>query len=345
MNKIYKLFDKKFIKELFSKKVLPLYPEFERIKSVKIVPHKKGIWGKHYYHVVIEFKTVFVTTSGKLKVLPIFCSAHDKEPRQNVHAVLKFLWDNSFSKGYLSIPHPLFYSATFNGAFYRGVKGHTLYHYIKEDDRERVEEILPKVAAWFAKLHKLKTIGAKNFNKKNSRIKTVVPGLDNILMRISKQYPKYLYIYEQAYDFFIKKENKYLNNPKNKHCLVHGDAHPQNVIRMGKKKIGVIDFADLSLSDPARDIGSFLQQLNYMTMRKIGDRQYAQKLRKIFLESYIKNAKIKMSKELSERIEMYHNWTSLRTATHLLLQENPRPDRAAELIKEVKRKLKITKKK
>ncbi|MDA3839630.1 MAG: aminoglycoside phosphotransferase family protein [Patescibacteria group bacterium] len=344
MNKIYQLFDEKFVKELFTKKVLPLYPEFDKIKSIKIIPHKKGIWGKYYYHVVIEFKTVFITKEGKIKELPIFCSAHDSEPRKNVHAVLKYLWENSFSKGHLSIPHPLFYSNEFRATFYRGVKGHTLYYYIKEDDRKNVEEILPKVASWFAKLHNLNTEGARNFNKNNSRIKTVVPGEKKLFEKIFYQYPKYLYIYEKAYAIFIKKENKYLNNPNNKHCLVHGDAHPENIIKMGKKKIGVIDFADMSLSDPARDIGSFLQQLFYMSKRKTNDRRYGNKLKKIFLDAYLKNAKIKMTESLEERIEMYYNWTSLRTATHLLLMDHPQPQRADMLIKEVKRKLKITKK-
>lgn len=344
MNKIYQLFDKKFVKELFIKKILPLYPEFDKIKSIKIIPHKKGIWGKDYYHVVIEFKTIFILKNGKTKELPIFCAAHDSEPRKNVYTVLKFLWEHSFSKGHLSIPHPLFYSNEFRATFYRGVKGHNLYYYIKEDDRKNVEEILPKVAAWFAKLHNLNTTGARNFNKNNSRIKTVIPGDKKIFEKIKTEYPKYLYIYEKAYASFIKKENKYLNNPNNKHCLIHGDAHPENIIKMGKKKIGVIDFADMSLADPARDIGSFMQQLFYMTKRKTDDRRYANKLKKIFLDSYLKNAKIKMTDSFAQRIEMYYNWTSMRTATHLLLMEPPRPERADKLIKEVKRKLKITKK-
>ena len=114
MNKIHKLFDEKFVKNLFNKKVLPLYPEFEKIKSIKIKSHKKGIWEKKYYHVVLEFKTTFVTKEGKLKKLPIFCSAHHEEPRKNVHTVLKYLWDNSFSKGHLTVPHPLFYSTYFS---------------------------------------------------------------------------------------------------------------------------------------------------------------------------------------------------------------------------------------
>ncbi len=344
MNKILKLFDTKVVIELFEKNVLPLYPEFEKIKSIKINTYKKGIWGKKYYHVVLEFDTVFITKDGKRKKLPIFCSAHHSEPRENVHDVLNFLWEKSFSKGHLTVPHPLFYSKYYKAVFYRGLSGHTLYHYIKRNDREKINEMLPKVAAWFVKLHSLDTWGARNFNRQNSRIKTVLPGSKNILHRLSYQYPKYIYIYEAAYDYFIKSENKYLNNKKNKKCLIHGDAHPDNVIKIGKRKVGAIDFADMSISDPARDIGSFLQQLDYMGKRKIGDKVYVNKMKKTFLNSYLKTAKIKMSDSLKKRIEMYYNWTTLRTATHHLLHDQPKPERANILIKEVKRKLKITKK-
>ncbi len=342
MNKIYQLFDEKFVINLFKEKVLPLYSEFEKIKGIKIISHKKGIWEKKYYHVVIEFRTSFITKEGKIKKLPIFCSAHHNEPRKNVYTVLKYLWDNGFSKGHLTVPHPLFYSNYFRGTFYRGVKGNNFYHYIREGDKKNIEEILPKIAAWFAKLHNLPTDTAKNFNKQNSRIKTVVPGTKNILSRIAYHYPEYLYIYEKAYKFFIDNENAYLGNAENKHRLVHGDAHPENIIKMGKKKIGVIDFADLCLADPARDIGSFLQQLDFMGMRKMDNRRYINKIKKLFLNSYLKNAKINLSKDFEERIELYYNWTTLRTATHFLLRDPAEPERALPLIKEVKRKLKIT---
>lgn len=344
MNKIHLLLDGDYVKKLFQKKVLPFYPEFAKIKNIKIKSHKKGIWGKNHYHVVLEFKTTFITREGKEKKLPIFCSAHDSEPRKNVYVVLKYLWDNSFSSGLLTVPHPLFYSNYFRASFYRGVKGDNFYHYIRENEREKIDEILPKIAAWFAKLHRTSTAGAKNFNKKNSRIKTALPGVKNILERVEYHYPEYFYIYKKAYKIFIEEENSYLDDPKNKLCLVHGDAHPENIIKMGKKKIGVIDFADLCLSDPARDVGTFLQQMDYMGMRKIDDRRYVNKLKKIFLDCYLKNAKIKLTDNFQKRIDLYYNWTSLRTATFFLLRDNAEPERAWPLIKEVKRNLKITKK-
>ncbi|PLX22077.1 hypothetical protein C0584_00945 [Candidatus Parcubacteria bacterium] len=344
MNKISPLFDKKFVEPFFKEKIAPFYPEFSTIKKIKIIAHKKGVWGKKHYHVVLEYKTSFVKKEdGKTKTISIFCAAHDSEPRKNVHTVLKYLWKNSFSEGELLVPKPLFYSAKFRGTFYQGLEGSHLYSYIRKKDKKMVEEIIPQAAAWFAKLHSLPIKKAKNFNQENSRIKTVVPGVKNTYEIIKDRYPKYLYIYKKAYGHFIKKEESFL---KRKNCdisLVHGDAHPENVIKISKKKIGVIDFADLCLSDPARDLGTFLQQLDYMAMRKIADRKYVNKIKKLFLDSYFKNANIEYTEGLQERIQMYYNWTLLRTATYFLLRVPSEPKRALVLLKQIKRRLNIKK--
>lgn len=339
-NKILQFFDEKFITKLLKERVLPQYPAFASVKKVKIIPHKKLVW-ESTYHVVLEFKTTFLTSRGKKKILSIFSTAHSTEPRKNVYYGLKFLWKNNFSKGFLTIPHALFYSNFYKATFYRGVNGHNLYYFIGAKNFQAIEEILPKTAAWFAKLHSLSTAGAKNFNKKNSRVKTVVPGVENILKKISDKYPQYQELSKKIYEIIIKEEEKFFSST-GRRWLTHGDAHPENVIKMGKKKIAIIDFTDLCLADFARDIGSFLQQLEYMCDKKIGDPEYSLKAKKIFLDNYFRNAKIKMSDYLEERINNYYNWTMMRTATSLLLQHNPRPDHAEPLIKQICENLNIT---
>jgi hypothetical protein len=49
---------------------------------------------------------------------------------------------------------------------------------------------------------------------------------------------------------------------------------------MSDKKIAVIDFTDICLSDFARDLGTFIQQLEFMANRKIGDHEYTEKIKK-----------------------------------------------------------------
>lgn len=338
-NIILKLLDEQYVLNLLKEKVLPLYPDFIDIKKTKIIPRKKHIWD-HTYHVVIEFETIFLTKRKKEKKLSIYIAAHSNEPRKNVYDGLNFLWKHNFNKGYLTIPHPLFYSDKFKGTFYRGVDGHHLYYYIRKKDYKNIEDIVIKTAAWFAKLHKLTTKDAKNFNEENSRIKTAIPGAGHILNKIHDKYPEHYKACKNAYSEVIRQEEDFLSSTE-KRWLVHGDAHPENIIKINDKKIAAIDFSDLCLSDFARDIGSFLQQIEYMCDRKINDEKFSEKIKNIFLESYLKNAKIELNKDLQKRINTYYNWTALRTATFFLIKDKPEPDRAKYLLDTISKNIKI----
>lgn len=337
MKKIEKLFDKKFVLDYLREKVLPLYPDFTEIKSIEIHAYKKHIWDEAY-HVVVGYDVEVVGEDKETEVLPIFCSAHSDEPRKNVYDVLKFLWEHGFGQGNLSIPHPLFFSAEFNGTFYRGAEGKNLYRYIRVSNFEETENIIPKAAFWFAKLHQIPTADAKNFNEINSRIRTVMPGVDHIIDRIKEKHPEHLDFYKKVYKVFLETEENFLASTK-KRWLVHGDAHPENVIRMSKEKIAVIDFTDLCLSDFARDLGAFTQQLEFMCKRKIEDKNYAKKVSKLFLDSYFSESQEKLTSELQARIDNYYNWTTIRTATHFLIKHDPEPERAIALIEEVKTRM------
>ncbi|MFH1522971.1 MAG: phosphotransferase [Patescibacteria group bacterium] len=339
MNKILKLFDEQYVIKLFKKEVLPRYPDFSDIKKIQITPIKKYIWAETY-HVVIKFETSFLTKDGKKKKLPLYCSGHSDEPRKNVYNGLKYLWDNGFSKGYLTIPHPLFYSSYFKAVFYRGVKGHNLYYYIGRNNYSEIKAITIKAASWFAKLHTSPTIKAKNFNKENSRIATVIPNHKIVLKSVKRRYEKYYNIYEKAFEILIGREEEFLNSTK-KRWLIHGDAHPENIIRMSKNKLAVIDFTDLCLADFARDLGTFFQQFEYMSSRKGIRKDYIVKMKALFLKNYLKESKKNKDSDLRERIDTYYNWTVLRTATFFLLKDNARPDRADELLKILKSNLKL----
>jgi thiamine kinase-like enzyme len=339
MNKIEKLLEEDYVLKLFKERILPQYKYFSGIKKIEINCPKKNIW-RETYHVVFEYITYFFDQKGKEHIVPIYCSAHSDEPRKNVFVSLKYLWNNGFNSNRLSIPRPLFYSNRFKGTFYRGVEGKNLYYYIRHNNREEIEKIVPMAAEWFSKLHKLSIKTAINFNKNNSRIKTVVPGKNHLFESIERRYPEHFNFYLKVYDFFIKNEEDFLRSTQ-KRWLIHGDAHPENIIRVNEKKIGVIDFTDLSLSDFARDLGTFIQQVEFMIMRKISDRDYADKIKNIFLEEYLKNAKIELDEKLKERIDNYYFWTATRTASFFLLKDNEEPGRGKELIEQIKTNLKI----
>jgi aminoglycoside phosphotransferase len=339
MNKILHLFDQQYVLDLFNKEVLPLYPGFKEIQQIKIKPVKKNIW-ETTYHVVIEFLTVFLNANGEIVELPIYCSAHSNEPRKSSFAALSFLWQQGFNRSNLTVPRPLFFSDYFNGYFYRGVQGQNLYYYIRQQDHREIENIIPKAAAWFVKLHALPADQAKNFNEINSRVQTVIPGFEFILKKIQNDFPQYYQTYKKAFDFIGRKEKKFLSQDGNLR-LIHGDAHPENVIKMSANTIAVIDFTDICLADFARDLGTFIQQLEFMAARKIEEREYLKKNRDLFLENYLTTAKIKLDDSLRQRINYYYSWTSLRTATFFLLKEPAEPARARGLLEKVIADLKI----
>lgn len=317
MNKIDELFDAEYVRKLLSRKILSLYPSFKRIEKVKVIPHKKHVWD-NTYHVVVEFLIYFESADKKLHKLSIFCSAHSNENRKNVYDSLKFLWESGFGDEHFSIPRPLFYSAYFNGTFYRGVDGHNLHYYISSQNHEEIEKIVPQAAKWFAKLHNLKNVSGFNYNSENGRIRTVIPGIDAILQEIKKKYPHYLNFYERAYDIFITNEEKFLNSA-DRLWLIHGDAHPENIIKMNDIKTAIIDFTDMSLADYTRDLGCFLQQFEYMGVQKKKlDPEYVAKIKQLFLDTYFANSSEALTSEVKERINNYYNWTMMRTITYLL---------------------------
>lgn len=339
MNRILNLFDKTYILALFNREILPLYPGFKAIKQIKIKPVKKNIW-QTTYHVVIEFLTSFLTHGGKIIELPIYCTAHSEEPRKNSFDALLFLWQLGFDQGNLVIPRPLFFSNYFNGYFYRGVRGQTLYYYLGKKEYAVIEDVVKKTAAWFAKLHSMPTLGVKNFNPENSRIEAAVPGLDKILKKINQAYPSHYEPCKQVYEIINQKEKKYFAD-NNRLYLIHGDAHAKNIIKMSEDKIAVIDFTDMCLADFTRDLGSFLQQLDFMGSEKIKNSIYVEKIKKIFFENYLLHSKITIDDLAKERINNYYNWTALRTATFFMLREKPDPARANKLLVKVYKNLRI----
>jgi len=340
MNKILSLFDENYVRELFTEKVLPLYPNFSGIEKIEIKPYKKMVWNTTY-HVVISYYVYFTRPDRNSKKIFIVCSAHSEEPRDNVFRALEFLWKHNFNQEYIHIPRPLFYSEYFRGIFYRGIKGETLLHYIKNAQHQEVEKLLPLAAEAFVRLHQLPAGTATNFNPINSRIRTVIPGVNNILREMSLRYQgKFDRDLIKIYDYLIAQEDYFFK----KHLslnLIHGDAHTENIIKIGEGRIGLIDFTDFCLGDFARDLGTFLQQLEYKVIIKLNDKELAEKFKKIFLDSYLEIAGIKHSAQLEKRIRLYYNWTAIRTVVFLFLKHDSDPQRGEALLNKVKKDLNI----
>lgn len=338
MNKILSLFDEEYVLKYFKDKLLPLYPSFCDIKQIEIEPYKRMVW-ETTYHVVIGFGVHFLSLSGAEKKINIVCVAHSNEPRENVYDALNYLWKNKLPNSNIKLPRPLFFSEEYNGTFYRALNGPNFLHYIKAGDRLALEKIIVEIASLFARLHSLAAGTEANFNPINSRIKTVIPGVKNIMAEMSARYNgRYVGDLEKIYGHFIAREEEYFSSGAPL-CLIHGDAHPENIIKTGNDSIGLIDFTDFCLGDFARDLGAFRQQIEYKIMNKIGSQEYANKIKDLFLDSYLAAAGIALDKPLQERIDLYYNWTAIRTAIFWFLKFGHDESKGASLLKEVKNNL------
>lgn len=338
MNKIKKLFDENFVRELFTQEILPHYPAFSAVSRVEIRPYKNLVW-ETTYHVVIGFTTYFLKSTGEEIKIPIFCSAHSEEPRENIYRALQYLRAVGFPTDFIDIPDPLFYSEYFRGTFYRGLKGENLLYYIKKKDFATVTKIVAATAKLFARLHVMPVEPRANFNPVNSRIKTVIPGVQRTLQEMSARYDgRYQDDLRNIYNYLIRQEEKYFA-AGGQAALIHGDAHPENILVTSPERLGLIDFADMCLGDPARDLGSFLQQLEYKITVKADEPVVADNLKKLFLDTYSIATGQKLNSDLRERIDLYYHWTAVRTAVYLFLKFGHDEKRAASLLEKVKSNL------
>ncbi|MFA5131516.1 MAG: phosphotransferase [Patescibacteria group bacterium] len=340
MNKIWQLFDEAFVLDYFRRKLLPLYPAFKEIKRVEIKPYKKLIW-ETTYHVVIGFNVYFLAKGKKEIKIPIICSAHSDEARENVFIGLNYLWEKKINRSGIDLPRPLFFSHHFNGTFYRALNGENLLHYIINKDRASIEKITRESAELFARLHALSVGPEANFNPLNARIQTVIPGTAMIFSEMRARYHgKYTPTLEAIYDILAKREAVFFASGAPLK-LIHGDAHPENIIKTGEDRIGLIDFTDLCLSDFARDLGAFIQQVEYKINMKVSDSLFADKIKNIFLETYLDAAGLELDASLRARIDLYYNWTAIRTSTYWFLKAGHNEERGEALLNMVKNNLKI----
>jgi aminoglycoside phosphotransferase (APT) family kinase protein len=183
------------------------------------------------------------------------CSAHSNEPRAVVFKVLSFLWQSDFANKEVVLPRPLFYSREFNGTFYRAIEGRNLLNFIKDNDRERTKIMVTRAADLLARLHAVKLPDDISiFSDDNRLLRSVVPGRDVIVKEIGERFQgEYVDDIAAFYERFIIQEESFLANTKER-WLIHGDAHPENIIAVGEHKIGMIDFTDFCPADFARDL-------------------------------------------------------------------------------------------
>lgn len=325
-HKMAKLVDKDFVIELLNKKLSKFYDDFVEIKDLQLDPYKRHL-GVTSAVFVVEYKIKYLSNDKKTKEIDVFVSAHSDGSRRGAYKKTKALYDHGFDRGQFRVTKPLFFLPAQKAFFYVSSPGRSFFNFFTQDTSANFKPAMKLITAWVKKLHDLE-IDKIDFDWPTFHIVDMVPAPKKFIKDFKNDNPKLGKIVEElviSMDQMEKQARKSM--PKQ---LVYGDYHPENVIMASLKarEIEMIDFTDIAIGDPMMDIGTFIQQFdfmghNFVSRKKIND------YKNYFVESYFDKKFKDIDIEYINRINLYQAWTALRSAIFLFYMkdvENPVDD-------------------
>ncbi len=309
------LLNQEYIIELFDRNFKKIYPNYIGIEKLQIHTIKKHLDDK-FEHIVSSYSFLIIRSINNEKKylrLNIYCSAHSDGSRKKVMDIIKFITPFNISD-----QKALFYDNKTQSMFYEGVRGQNLYYYIQH--QVDVKKYIKEVAIKLANLHELKIDKKIKITKFKSNLWSLDPS--NVLnsnktleLKTSKNEIIKLLKY-------IKIEFKRLKIESHQNCFIHGDFHPENIIiQEDTKDINIIDFTDVRISDFTQDLGSFMQQFRFMSLRFYPGRK-VEYYQTIFLRNYFKTRNISINQDIKNRMLFFQAWLSLRSAVFFLHSNN-----------------------
>lgn len=335
MFKIGDILDIKKVETLINERLLAVNSALSQVIVHEARAVKKN-FHNDYYNLVAAYQ-VSALEAGIKKDLVIYCSAHSNESRRQTMANLQLLWQKKIPNNQFQANYPLFYEPGCNALFYIGLPGRNLYQYLHEGDQSAIDDNLQATAKWLARLHQT-TLGMTDWpNGRQQRIVDVTPGQERAMERIKQVCPEY---YERFARLYNRLEQRELSHwpEASQLAMIHGDLHPENII-VNQQGAAIIDWADASLGDPARDLGSFIQQLLFMGRRIVGDEAYWRHYQEVFLQAYYQSTGLTPTVDWQRRLDTYYYFTAFRTAIYFVTKSGPEPERADGLLNEVEANL------
>ncbi len=329
-NKISKLADIDFIKQVFTKNLSRHYPNFKEVKNLSLYTHKRHL-GRTSVVFVVEYKVDYINRRGEDRRLYIFASAHSDGSRWGAYQKNLALYKNGFSSGPFRVTRPLFFLEEQQAFFYQSSPGKSLFRWFVKNSEADLRPILSLAAGWIKKLHSLDS-SLGNINWPVFKIANMVPAPADFVAdfiasdaargETVKQIVDQLQSYEKS---FAEQFGK---------TLVYGDYHPENVVIRGldTDNIEMIDFTDVACGDPMIDVGTFLEQLDFM-MHRFLPREKINEYEIFFVESYFGKQFAEIDQTFINRINLYQAWTALRIAVFLFYAHSAHID---DMLKEIK---------
>lgn len=315
---ITRLVDRKFIRHILCERLPKYYPDYKKLESFKLDPYKRHVSPRNVVFVV-EFKIKYQGKDGHSHNLDIFCSAHSDGSRKDAYKNCKLLYENGFDKGNFRVTKPLFYLAKQKAFFYEGSPGRSFLNFFTQQPDTSLKHTFKLIVNWIKKIHQFDT--NINFNWSTFRISKMVPPPKRFIpdfyednIEYGKKVENYLTRMRELKDKFSKNFEP---------AVIYGDYHPENVIikDLKTKEIEMIDFTDLALGDPMVDLGTFLQQFDFMGHNYL-DRKKINQYKEYLLEQYFGKDFDKIDIDYINRINLYQSWTALRSAILIFYQQN-----------------------
>ncbi len=332
INKMARLIDVDFVTEILNKKLPKAYADFVRIKEIKIRPFKKHA-GASSAVFVAEYDLLYVDLQGKEKHLVVFSSAHSDYSRKGSFKKTSFLYEHGFNQGKYRVTRPLFYLNDQRAFFYQASIGKNFFSFLREDEEANFESVFTLVAGWIKQLHSF-DIEKNKVDWEDFRISDMNPAPKKFIKDFLEEDKILGRIIDALVEKMVGMEE--VNAKKNKKTMIYGDNHPENVIieSLSAEHLEMIDFTDLALGDPMADIGTFLQQFDFMS-HTFMPRERINKYKLYFLEAYFGKKMEDIEVDYINRINLYQSWTALRTTVFVFYMHDEDDD-ILDLLEEAK---------
>lgn len=312
-----KLLDEKYMKEFFASRATRIDGRNRKLVKLNIHPIKKHV-DSIFFHLVILYAVTFVLQDGSRKRFKIYCASRSENLREKMFKIMKLAYNYGFKSGKVLVPRPLWYVKELQAAFYVGMQGENILEHIKNGAATR--GVIRKAAGFLAGFHQLKPSKDIKLNKHKFDWQYLDP--THILKREKNKNHKLTSEIKEDYKKLKKYFNKDLAHLKFE--LSHGDFHPENIIinKFDSTQIAIIDFSESCLAPAAYDLGSFLQQLKFMTSAYDVQGNKYDKWEELFLNEYFYRRKIKLTNEIKNQIILYQAWTALKSAVYYMIFDN-----------------------
>lgn len=308
-----------FVEKIIREVVSRHYPEISVISRISHETYKRRV-GKLNSAFIYGYTVAGITRTGAAIQKLIVYSAHTDGTRKIAFNNMKMLIDAGFNEGPYQITRPLEYRDDLHAMMYEGIFGTKLFDFFKQHTAVYdLQSLVAHIACWIAKFHALRlapgltaALPTFNWHDVNQPLSSALPNIREHDAHQGEKFQAFLTAFE-------KLESSLASSFKP--SLVYGDLHPENAVfdSLTTDHLTMIDFTDVSIGDPVRDLGTFTQQLWFMG-KDFYARQDTRQLITIFLEAYFNKPVSSITETEWQRINAYQAWNALRSFIYFFYQ-------------------------